>query len=1205
MKKFALFFLFAIIYNTILYAAPEAVTDLAVVNAGFGHVILSWSTPYDNASSTTAAYYEIRLSTNNEINSETKWDNNSSVTTYPYRVVFTTAEVVSGERVLTTVSGLVNGGNNYFAIKSSTDNINWSVIITTYVSPNGIPVNTNPNLTTSYNVNGNATDGFIVDSSTPTLFWNAPNAGVGPDGTNDSDYGDTISDYYIDISEDSNFSIKYTTEGITAASWITYTLSENTTYWWRVKARDSGGAYYTGSMIERRFIVNAVNGAPSDFSLTSPINSFMWETSKRPNFTWQPSIDSDPGDTLTYTVFYSTDINFDVNVTTQIPNRTSSPYTPTSDLIENATYYWKVYAVDSLGKYTVSSSTGIVIINDDNDAPTMPTLLEPINNVVIRISTPTLVWQQSVEPDPGDYVTYTIRYSSSDPTLNLEYSSIGSLQTTNYILSSLAEDVTYWWRIVYEDHGAPINSNWTSISSFTVNAVSTSTYSFSLFASSGIISNLKPLFDWSDATDPDGDDFTYTFFCSSYSSFSSYISSAGLVTSSFTPIDDLEENRIYYWKVQTIDIYSAVRNSDIWTIGIDVNPENPADFILTSPSNGSQITDFQPQFDWSDASDPDPFDIVSNYKLYYTTSSDLSAAQEVDVTVSSYTFLVNSAYNNKTFYWWVKAIADLSGETTTQIRSFNVLNNPPRTFNLASSSGIVNTLAPLLDWEDSSDPEGDSFTYTLYYSLDSGFNTYESSKGIISSQLQLPVLTENSTYYWYVEAIDSWDNTRQSNQTWSINVNADDEYPNPFDLVSPADSSKLDTLRPQFDWEDTIDPDINNAISYVLWYSTDSSFTFRNEVSVTGASDYTLQKSLSFSAKYYWKVFAVSSDGQQTESSSTWMFTVMDEIRPKAPANFEAAVSSNAMVVTLTWNAVTQNTDNSTLTNLAGYKVYKSFSINNIFTVSVATTVSLTTLSWVDEKDKSQTVYYMIKAYNDWDIDGLPSSIKEVGEEGLDLIYPEDQSLTISYRAGSISQAISIEVTRISDDEDEIILGSYMVTARDASNQEIDMTFGEPLTLTFRLSTFSAALKKEAPAFGSSYVGVFWHNGVEWVYIGGQENDGNVVVRSPYLGAYQLRVVSGASEFRVLKTWPRIITPNNDGRNDAFNVTFENTTSNETKGCIYDLNGACVAKMDSVTDAWLTWSGKFDNGEDAPVGIYLYQVKCGAKTYNGTMVVAR
>ncbi|MBD3271132.1 MAG: hypothetical protein GF384_01175 [Elusimicrobia bacterium] len=89
---------------------------------------------------------------------------------------------------------------------------------------------------------------------------------------------------------------------------------------------------------------------------------------------------------------------------------------------------------------------------------------------------------------------------------------------------------------------------------------------------------------------------------------------------------------------------------------------------------------------------------------------------------------------------------------------------------------------------------------------------------------------------------------------------------------------------------------------------------------------------------------------------------------------------------------------------------------------------------------------------------------------------------------------------------------------------------------------------------------------------------------------------------------PRIITPNDDGRNDTFWVFYQNPLDSEVTGEIFDCEGAKVADMthkNGAEEYSLCWDGTDGSGRVVPAGVYIYQITAEDSVFNGTVVVAR
>ncbi len=91
------------------------------------------------------------------------------------------------------------------------------------------------------------------------------------------------------------------------------------------------------------------------------------------------------------------------------------------------------------------------------------------------------------------------------------------------------------------------------------------------------------------------------------------------------------------------------------------------------------------------------------------------------------------------------------------------------------------------------------------------------------------------------------------------------------------------------------------------------------------------------------------------------------------------------------------------------------------------------------------------------------------------------------------------------------------------------------------------------------------------------------------------------------QVYPRIFTPNNDGRNDRVIFQFDNPAVLPIKGEVFDASGGRVGTLTplaSSPDTTLTWDGK-RNGRALPGGVYLYKVQVGDASATGTVVLAR
>ena len=129
-------------------------------------------------------------------------------------------------------------------------------------------------------------------------------------------------------------------------------------------------------------------------------------TDLTPELHWDEPTDADLlGSIANYSVFISTDNAF-TDVTPQVV--ATNTHILSTDLTEDALYYWKVVATDDDGGET-SSATWSFWTNSTNSAPAEFTLVTPEQDEETGL-TPTFSWNESSDADLYDEIAYTLDY---------------------------------------------------------------------------------------------------------------------------------------------------------------------------------------------------------------------------------------------------------------------------------------------------------------------------------------------------------------------------------------------------------------------------------------------------------------------------------------------------------------------------------------------------------------------------------------------------------------------------------------------------------------------------------------------------------------------------------------------------------------------------------------------------------------------------
>lgn len=262
--------------------------------------------------------------------------------------------------------------------------------------------------------------------------------------------GDAIQ-YYVEIDDASDFSSPNYTSGWISGTSYSLTVGNNTTWYWRVKAKDSYSE--SGWSTSDSFMVSD-GVAPPQATLVSPAtgavyNSYpvgvtlQWNTVP-PFAQYRLEVDNESGfsNPLVYDSGWTTDISRTVNMTTA------------------GTYYWRVQARDTVTLATgpLSEVRSFMV----NKPPTVPVLVDEPNTTSTSI---TLDWNASTDPEGNNPVQY---YAQVDDDPNFGSPNFGGVWQSGTSLSfTVGTNTTWYWRIKAKD-SLNFESAWSLVDSFIV-----------------------------------------------------------------------------------------------------------------------------------------------------------------------------------------------------------------------------------------------------------------------------------------------------------------------------------------------------------------------------------------------------------------------------------------------------------------------------------------------------------------------------------------------------------------------------------------------------------------------------------------------------------------------------------------------------------------------------------------------------------------
>ena len=504
------------------------------------------------------------------------------------------------------------------------------------------------------------------------------------------------------------------------------------------------------------------------------------------------------------------------------------------------------------------------------------------------------------------------------------------------------------------------------------------------------------------------------------------------------------------------------------------------------------------------------------------------------------------------------------------------INAPPVAFGLSSpaNSIISATEKPSFSWENSTDPDNSGiYSYGLQISEYSNFSSFvQAPIGIAySSYTLIEAIPDDKTYYWRAKAIDVDGGVTYSNESRILYVNTSNASPVNFSLTSPKNETVL--KKPTFVWSASQDPDPPWTVKYTIYYSTYSDFASYQTITNLSTTTYTFISNLTENTTYYWKVAAsdeyiVPSSIFSTEIYSFYVRPVL----PAAPAGIKMTNNS------ITWDSVLLDEDGVSITDFSKYKIYRSSDIKILGTSG--TFAEDTTQNSTLAISGYWTAIRAVDVYGNESANSMsinPDETKQImisNTRDLIIEIPTEAQISLTGKIISISKSGNI----------------YDIKPLNISNMNeiYNFEFSSPVKITFETN-------------GDC---VYWFNGIEYVALGGRIGN-SITVQTKKLGRFYTGSI-GSYKLKLVSSFPtKIFTPNGDGINDEINLTFSGITEESINAQIFDMSGKKVSDMTQRDFSWFLWDGKDSDGKVVLPGIYIYQVKNGKYTANGTVVVAR
>ena len=359
----------------------------------------------------------------------------------------------------------------------------------------------------------------LTSDYTPTLDWSNSTLPAGTD----------FDHYQLQVSIDSGFTdptaLDEDISGRTNSSFTPLSdLSSNTKFFWRVRAYNTDGQYSNWSLV---YTFRAAMLPPT---LVTPLDAEVLKN-KRPTFVWNP---------VTGATSYKVEVSTSASFATKAINATAfvASYTPTADLAANKLYYWRIKANGPNGPSLYSDvrtlSTGT--------PPSVPTLLAPADNALIKELTPLLDWSQSSGAAFDHYQIQLADNSDFTGAVDVDIAGVSNHAYTPTV--DLIPDTKYYWHVRSWNTGGDYSA-WSAVRTFREAMLPPG-----LIAPIGgaTVGSRKPVLDWDDVTDATN----YKLQVSLNSSFTSLVLNLNVTDSTYTPVVNLAANKLFYWRVKAL-----------------------------------------------------------------------------------------------------------------------------------------------------------------------------------------------------------------------------------------------------------------------------------------------------------------------------------------------------------------------------------------------------------------------------------------------------------------------------------------------------------------------------------------------------------------------------------------------------------------------------------------------------------------------------
>lgn len=292
----------------------------------------------------------------------------------------------------------------------------------------------------------------------------------------------------------------------------------------------------------------------------------------------------------------------------------------------------------------------------------------------------------------------------------------------------------------------------------------------------------------------------------------------------------------------------------VWPAPILLNPaQNETTTVENYPPSAV------PYFEWEPVADAQTYRIQIDDETSFVTP----ILYEQTTPNNRYIPIDNNNMQDGTLYWRVRVETPASAGVWSEIREFTkawgASNNAPHLLTPGAGATVEFFEAPIFSWS----PVIGAADYVLKIDNDADCGSPLQQNPTLATFYNLGTRLANGTYYWCVTPRDPAGRSGHTSEVRQVYV----YYAQTPQLLEPANGS-TPTYTPAFRWTA-----VKGALSYKLYYSTDSSFATNLTTVSTKQTTYTPATSVPNDQTYYWRVSAIYGSNYEGPFSEVWSFT--------------------------------------------------------------------------------------------------------------------------------------------------------------------------------------------------------------------------------------------------------------------------------------------------------------------------------------------